>query len=227
MHLVLLIILLLGLVVGPSLWVNAVMERYRLPRERYPMTGGQLARKLLDEAGLHDVRTETTESGDHYDPVGKVLRLSPGNFNERSLTAVTVAAHEVGHALQDAQAFPPLRWRTRLVRWVGPVEKLGAVMLMASPFAGAITRAPALGMLTFLGGLLTLGSAVVVHALTLPAEIDASFVRALPLLERRRILRAEDKGRARRLLTAAALTYVSGALQSLLNIARWWRILRR
>ena len=227
MHFVLLIILLLGLVIGPSLWVNAVMSRYRLPRDRYPQTGGELARELLDAAGLHDVRTETTESGDHYDPVHKVLRLSPANFNERSLTAVTVAAHEVGHALQDAQAFAPLRWRTRLVQWVGPVEKVGAVMLMASPFAGAVTRAPALGLLTFLGGMLTLGSAVVVHALTLPAELDASFVRALPLLERRRILRDEDKGRARRLLTAAALTYVSGALQSLLNIARWWRILRR
>ncbi|MBN1238920.1 MAG: zinc metallopeptidase [Gammaproteobacteria bacterium] len=227
MHLLLLIILLLALVVGPSLWVNAVMSRYRLPRDRYQKTGGELARELLDAAGLHDVRTETTEAGDHYDPVHKVLRLSSANYNERSLTAVTVAAHEVGHALQDAQAFGPLRWRTRLIQWVRPVEKVGAVMLMASPFAGAVARAPALGLLTFLGGILTLGSAVVVHALTLPAEFDASFVRALPLLERRRVLRPEDKGRARRLLTAAALTYVSGALQSLLNVARWWRILRR
>ena len=100
-------------------------------------------------------------------------------------------------------------------------------MLMASPFAGALTRAPSLGLLTFVGGMLTLGSSVVVHALTLPAELDASFVRALPLLEQRRILHRDDKARAHRLLTAAALTYVSGALQSLLNIARWWRILRR
>jgi uncharacterized protein len=227
MHVVVLILLLLAVVVGPAIWVNAVMARYRLPRDRYAKTGGELARELLDALGLRHVRTETTESGDHYDPIEKVLRLSAANFNERSLTAVTVAAHEVGHALQDAQDFGPLRWRTRLVQWVRPVEKVGAVMLMASPFAGALTRTPSLGLLTFLGGMLTLGSAVVVHALTLPAELDASFVRALPLLEQRRILRPGDKGRARRLLAAAALTYVSGALQSLLNIARWWTILRR
>lgn len=227
MHVVLLIVALLALIVGPALWVNAVMARYRLPRDRYPKTGGQLARELLDAHGLHDVRTETTDSGDHYDPIDKVLRLTASNYGERSLTAITVAAHEVGHALQDAQGFGPLRWRTRLVQWVRPVEKVGAVMLMASPFAGAVARAPGLGLLTFVGGVLTLGSAVVVHALTLPAELDASFVRALPLLERQRILRSEDKARARRLLTAAALTYVSGALQSLLNVARWWRILRR
>jgi uncharacterized protein len=227
MHVVVLILVLLAVIVGPAIWVNAVMARYRLPRDRYSKTGGELARELLDALGLHDVRTETTESGDHYDPIDKVLRLTPSNFNERSLTAVTVAAHEVGHALQDAQGFAPLRWRTRLVQWVKPVEKVGAVMLMASPFAGALARAPSLGLLTFVGGMLTLGSAVVVHALTLPAELDASFVRALPLLEKRRVLHPGDKGRARRLLTAAALTYVSGALQSLLNVARWWRILRR
>src|SRR5690606_29338165 len=100
MHLVLLTLLLLALVVGPSMWVKSVMSRYRTPRDRYPKTGGQLARELLDAAGLQHVRTETTESGDHYDPIGKVLRLTPSNFDERSLTAVTIAAHEVGHALQ-------------------------------------------------------------------------------------------------------------------------------
>lgn len=227
MHVVILVLALLALTVGPGLWVNAVMARYRIPANRYPKTGGEIARELLDGLGLQNVRTETTETGDHYDPVAKVLRLTPSNFNERSLTAVAVAAHEVGHALQDSLGFTPLRWRTHLVQWVKPIEKVGAVMLMASPFAGALARAPAIGLLTFLGGLLTLGASVVVHALTLPTELDASFARALPLLEQRRILRAEDHGRARKLLTAAALTYVSAALQSLLNIARWWSILRR
>jgi Zn-dependent membrane protease YugP len=168
-----------------------------------------------------------TEGGDHYDPLEKAVRLSPENFNGRSLTALTIAAHEVGHAIQDADGFMPLRWRTRLVRWVSPIEKVGAGMLMLSPFAGAATRAPAIGLLTFLGGILVLGSGVVVHALTLPTEFDASFRRALPLVKARGLLRTEDLARAHTLLTAAALTYVSGALQSLLNIARWWAILRR
>lgn len=227
MHIVILLFLLIALIVGPGLWVNAVMARYRRPAGRYPSTGAETARALLDGLGLHQVRTETTEHGDHYDPIEKVVRLSPPNYQGRSLTAITVAAHEVGHALQDAYGFAPLKWRTRLVRWVQPIERIGAGLLMFAPFSVALTRAPAVGLLTFLGGILTLGSGVVVHALTLPTEFDASFRRALPLVQQHGILRQDDMGKARRLLTAAALTYVSGALQSLLNIARWWAILRR
>jgi hypothetical protein len=203
------------------------MRRYREPANRYPRTGGQTARHLLDSLGLRGVIAEVTDKGDHYDPLAKAVRLSADNFNGRSLTAITIAAHEVGHALQDARAFAPLRWRTRLVHWVAPIEKLGAGMLMLSPVAGALTRSPSLGLLGLLGGLLTLGTAVAVHFLTLPAELDASFIRALPLLKRHAVLRQEDLPRARRLLTAAAFTYVAVALQSLLNIARWWAILRR
>jgi Zn-dependent membrane protease YugP len=173
------------------------------------------------------VGTEPTEQGDHYDPILKVVRLSKTNFHGRSLTALTVAAHEVGHAMQDAEGFAPLRWRTRLVGWAEPAQKVGAALVMIAPIAALLTRAPLVGLLTVLGGLLALGSGVVVHAVTLPTELDASFQRALPLVERRRLLRREDVPHAETLLRAAALTYVSSALQSLLNIARWWAILRR
>lgn len=227
MHFVLLGLILVALIVGPGLWVKAVMARYRVPEKRYTQTGGDFARRLLDELELGHVRTETTDSGDHYDPIDKVLRLSEQNFNGRSLTALTVAAHEVGHAMQDADGYGPLRLRTRLVRWVQPVERIGAGMLMLAPFTVALTRAPMIALLTFAGGMLTLGAGVAVHLLTLPTELDASFGRALPLVRKRGLLRTEDMGRARKLLTAAALTYVAGALQSLLNIARWWAILRR
>lgn len=227
MHYVLLIVIFIALIIGPGVWVSAVMKRYHLPKNRYHKTGGQVARELLDGLSLDHVRTEVTERGDHYDPMEKAVRLSPANFDGRSLTALTVAAHEVGHAIQDADGFKPLRWRTRLVKWVGPVEKVGAGLLMLAPFTIALTRIPMIGLVTLFGGMLVLGSGVAVHALTLPAEFDASFGRALPLVKLRRVLRDEDMPRARRLLLAAALTYVSGALQSLLNIARWWAILRR
>ena len=227
MHLVVLGLLALLVIVGPGLWVTSVMKRYHHPPNRYSKTGGETARELLDAVALPDVRTEPTEGGDHYDPIEKVVRLSKGNFHGRSLTAVTVAAHEVGHAIQDADGFAPLRWRTHLVSWVGPIEKVGAGALLAAPFAAAVLRAPRLGALAFLGGMVVLTTGVVVHALTLPTEIDASFRRALPLVEARGLLREEDLPRARKLLAAASLTYVSGALQSLLNIARWWAILRR
>ena len=156
-----------------------------------------------------------------------MVRLTAQNLDGRSLTAVTIAAHEVGHALQDAQGFAPLKLRTRLVKWVSPVEKTGAALLMATPLIIGLTRLPAAGLLMFLGGLLTLGSATVIHILTLPTEFDASFGRALPMLAEQKILRPADEPHARRLLRAAALTYVSASLMSLLNIARWWAILRR
>ena len=143
------------------------------------------------------------------------------------MTATTIAAHEVGHALQDAEGYPPLKWRTRLVQWVGPVEKVGAMLLMATPLIVGVTRAPLAGVLMLFGGFLSLGSAVVIHLLTLPTELDASFGRALPLMERQGVLYQADERHARTLLKAAAMTYVSASLMSLLNVARWWAILRR
>ena len=227
MPFLILILALLVLTIGPSLWVQAVIRRYREPANRYPRTGGQTARQLLDTLGLRNVITEVTEAGDHYDPLTKTVRLTADNFNGRSLTAVTIAAHEVGHALQDARGFGPLRLRTHLVHWVAPIEKIGAGMLMLTPIAGALTRSPYLALIGLAGGVLTLGAGVVVHFLTLPTELDASFMRALPLMKQHGIVRPDDLPRARRLLTAAAFTYVAVALQSLLNIARWWAILRR
>jgi Zn-dependent membrane protease YugP len=129
--------------------------------------------------------------------------------------------------LQDAEEFAPLMWRTRLVKWVSPVEKTGAVLMMATPLIIGLTRLPVAGLLMVVGGLLTLGSAVVIHLLTLPTEFDASFGRAMPLLKEQDVLYPSDERHARRLLRAAALTYVSASLMSLLNIARWWAILRR
>ena len=98
---------------------------------------------------------------------------------------------------------------------------------MISPFGAMFTHSRVLGILTFLVGMATLASGVLVHFVTLPTELDASFRRALPLVQQRGVLLKEDLPRARKLLTAAALTYVAVALQSLLNIARWWAILRR
>lgn len=227
MAIVLVILAVLALFVLPSFWVNSVIRRYRSPPDRYPRTGGQTARELLDSLGLKHVTTEITDKGDHYDPRDKAVRLAADNFNGRSLTALTIAAHEVGHAMQDARAFAPLRWRTQLVQLVAPLERLGAAMLMLAPFAAAFARAPRIGLLGAIAGAVTLCLGIVVHMLTLPTELDASFGRALPLLKQRKLLRAEDMPKARMLLTAAAFTYVAVAAQSLLNIARWWAILRR
>ena len=227
MHLLLPLIFVFALVFGPGWWVRNVMSRYNSPEDRYDGTGGELARHLLDSLDLQNVKVEESPAGDHYDPRDKVVRLSPANLKGRSLTAVTVAAHEVGHALQDASGYAPLKIRGQLVMLTQPVQRLGAGILMASPFVGMLTRAPLVSLLMILGGLMSLGTTTLVHLITLPTEMDASFNRALPMLEKRGILKPGDLPHARRLLRAAALTYLSASLASLLNIARWWALLRR
>ena len=220
-------LLILALVFGPGLWVKRVLSRYSKPDNRYSGSGADLARYLLDKNSLQHVKVEKTEIGDHYDPTEKAVRLSEDKFDGHSLTAITVAAHEVGHAIQDKAGYAPLRVRGVLVRGVQKIERLGAAILLVAPFIGIITRVPGLGMIMFAGGLLTLASSSLVHLVTLPTEFDASFGRALPMLEKYRILKDVDASHARKILKAAAFTYVSASLMSLLNIARWIAILRR
>lgn len=222
-----LMIAIIVLILGPSYWVKHTLEKYSHPADRYPGTGSELARILLDWANLQAVRVEVTEHGDHYDPIEKAVRLTADKFNGKSLTAITVAAHEVGHAIQDRDGYLPLRLRTRLIQITAPAEKLGAAILMLAPVITVITKAPTAGILFLLGGLLTLGTATVVHLVTLPMELHASFARALPMLEQGKYLIQEDQPHARSILRAAAWTYVSASLMTLLNIGRWWAILRR
>jgi Zn-dependent membrane protease YugP len=227
MFVIFLILIVLAAVFLPGLWVRRVMDRYSQPQDRYSGTGAELARHLLDENALQSVKVEMTPHGDHYDPESKTVRLTENNFNHGSLTAITVAAHEVGHAVQDRDAYKPLRLRSHLVRASQKIERLGAGILLISPFIGALTRVPSLGIVMFVAGFLTLATSTMVHFATLPTEFNASFMRALPMLNRHDILIKADRPHARRLLTAAALTYVAASLMSLLNIARWWAILRR
>jgi Zn-dependent membrane protease YugP len=227
MHILFFLVIVLIVLLAPGIWVQKVIKRYREPSDRYNESGAQLARRLLDAYGMPEVKVERTEQGDHYDPIAKAVRLSLPHHDGHSLAAQVIAAHEAGHALQDATAYPPLLHRTQWVRWVGPVEKIGAGLLMATPLIVGITRLPWAGALMLLGGVLTLGSAVLIHLLTLPTEFDASFKRALPMLDEQAVLFEGDEVHARKLLQAAAMTYVSASLMSLLNIARWWAILRR
>ncbi len=227
MTIIVVIVLVVGIVFLPGIWVKRIMGRYSQPPDRYSGSGAQLARHLLDKNELQHIKVEATEDGDHYHPIEKAVRLSQANFDGHSLTAITIAAHEVGHAIQDKLAYTPLRLRTQLVRISAPIQRIGAGLLMVSPFIGAITRVPQLGILMFAGGFLTLATSTLIHFVTLPTEFDASFARALPMLDRHNILKEADRPHAHKLLTAAALTYAAASLMSLLNIARWWAILRR
>ncbi len=225
-YLVLLVLVLLA-VFGPQLWAKHVLATHSRPRDDLAGTGSELARHLLDGLQLTDVGVEATDRGDHYDPLAKAVRLSRANAERKSLTALVVASHEVGHAIQDATGYEPFRARTRLVIGAQVVQKIGAVLIMVMPVIAILSRSPRLGLLMLLLGLASLGTSFAVHLVTLPVEWDASFRRALPLLAANRLIPAGDQGAARRILTACALTYAAASLASLLNIWRWIAILRR
>jgi uncharacterized protein len=210
----------------PSWWAGAVLRRHSTEREDYPGTGGEFARHLLDRFGMAHVSVEATDGGDHYDPLAKAVRLSPQYLNGRSLTAVTVAAHEVGHAIQDHRGYAPLAWRTRLVSVAGTAEKLGAALMMFAPVLLLATRRPAGGLIMVLAGALSFGAAALVHLVTLPVELDASYRRAMPILASGYLPKG-DLAPARRILTACAFTYVAASLASMLNLWRWLAILKR
>lgn len=226
--LIALLVVIVGIVIfGPQLWTRRVFAQYSGPRPDYPGTGGELARHLLDQLDMKQIKVETTEKGDHYDPDTKTVRLSHDHFGGKSLTAVTVAAHEVGHAMQDHMGYQPLGERARLVRFARGAEKLGAVVMMGIPIATALARTPTAGVLVLVAGMATMGIATLVHLITLPVEWDASFRRALPVLQQGNYLPPADMQGARRILIAAALTYVAASLASLLNLWRWIAFLRR
>ena len=223
-----LLLIIFGLVIfGPQLWTRRVFAQHSAPRSDYPGTGGELARHLLDRLDMKHIKVETTELGDHYDPETKTVRLTSDKFSGKSLTAVTVAAHEVGHAIQDHMGYQPLTERTRLVRVARGAEKVGGIVMMGIPIAAALARTPVAGLVVLVAGMATMGIATLVHLVTLPVEWDASFRRALPMLQQGNYLSPEDEQGARRILTAAALTYVAASLASLLNLWRWIAFLRR
>ncbi|MBI2969407.1 MAG: zinc metallopeptidase [Gammaproteobacteria bacterium] len=221
-------LLLLALIFGPQLWTRHVLEKYSAAIEDMPGTGGELAAHLIDRLGLTGAAVEATEAGnDHYDPEERRVRLSPRHHDGKSLTAVVVAAHEVGHALQHKLEYPPLFLRWRLTKLIKAAEKLASLLLIAFPFVTALTRMPAVGGMMFLAGAATLLLPVILHLITLPVEWDASFRRALPILVEGRYIPASAVPAARRILTAAALTYVAASLASILNFYRWVVFLRR
>ena len=219
------VVVIVVCIYAPSLWARHVLDRYDRD-EYFSGNGYDLARLLLDEAGMAHVPVEQTAVGDHYDPLARTVRLNPRYCGRRSLTAVVVAAHEVGHAIQDATGYPLLALRTRLVLLAQTVERIGVGIIMAAPLITALIRVPAPGALMLAGGLLGLVTPLVVHVITLPVEWDASFSRAIPFLVKGTYIPEEDQGPARTILTACALTYVATSLAGLLNVWRWLRILR-
>jgi hypothetical protein len=224
---VIVIVAVLALIYGPQLWVQWVLNRYNQRAEdNFPGTGGELARHLLDRYDLQEIKVEVTDSGDHYDPLERAVRLTRDKHDGKTLTAITVAAHECGHAFQHAAGEPMFVMRTRLARVSIIAQRVGSFLLFAAPFSVLITRLPSAAVFNITGAFLIMGFAILMHLLTLPVEIDASFKKALPLLDSG-YLSKKQMPAARSILRAAAFTYVAASLATLLNFWRWLAVLRR
>ncbi len=225
---VLVLLLLLIIVFLPQFWVQRVIKQYSQTIDELPGTGGELAQHLINRFQLADVSVEQTDNGnDHYDPVSKTIRLSESNYTGKSLTAVTIATHEFGHALQHHTNYSPLLLRTALAKKAIIAEKIASLILVSLPFTLILVKLPAVSLILLLAGLTIMCLPVLLHIFTLPVEFDASFNRALPILSEGNYIPYSAMPIARKILSAAALTYVSASLASLLNFYRWLAILRR
>ena len=220
-------LIVLALIFGPSLWVKLVMKKYSAEKPEMPGTGAELANHLIKRFSLKDVKVEVTELGDHYDPIEKKVRLLREHYESKSLTAVAIAAHEVGHAIQDHQGDKRLATRTKMIPVVDKVARWSVAIIYLSPVIGIITRHPMPFSLLLLLGLSGFIARMMVHAVTLPIEYDASFSKALPLLREGNYVSQSDEKAVSLILKAAALTYVSAALADILNIGRWIVLLLR
>jgi len=223
----LILIVVLFLIFWPQYWVKSVLSRYnQQPEKNFPGTGGEFARHLLDRFELSHIKVEPTELGDHYDPESQSVRLTRDKFEAKTLTAITVAAHECGHALQHAANEPLFHWRSRLAYSSVWATRLGSFLLFTAPVLVLVTRAPSIALINFTGAFLIMGFGIAVQLITLPVELDASFNKAMPLLKSG-YLEPQQLPAANKILKAAAWTYVAGALASLLNFWRWMTIFRR
>jgi Zn-dependent membrane protease YugP len=220
MHPALILVSAAALILGPGLWVKRVLEQHNREEEDFPATGGDAARQLLDRHQLQSVKVQCTDIGDHYDPDAKAVRLTRDKFERKTLTALTTAAHEVGHALQHASHYPPFLWRTRLVQVARVTGELGAVILISVPTAALMSRRPVSPVIVGSTVFAMLGAGLAAQLAALPTEVDASFRKALPMLQDGYI-HSEQVKDAKSILVACSLTYVAASFASVLSIWPW------
>lgn len=190
--------------------VKSAFSRYSREGIRSRLTGAEVARRVLDFNGLYQVRVEPVQGflSDHYDPGAKVLRLSPDVYTGRSMAAAGVAAHEAGHAMQDAQGYLALKFRTAMVPTVQIGSWLGPII-----FILGFLMAPMMGTGLAWVGVLLFAASALFALVTLPVEYDAS-ARAKKALVAQGIVWDQEMTGVNRVLDAAALTYLAGAIQA-------------
>jgi uncharacterized protein len=213
-----LLVMIVGALISgaAALWVRSAYSKYSKQASASGLTGAQTARAILDQNGLTNVRVEPVAGTltDHYDPRSKVVRLSENNFRGNSIAGVSVAAHEVGHAIQDASGYLPMKLRAGLFPIVSFAGQLWFPLFFLAIILGVGT---ATGQLLIQLAVIAFAGILLFHVVTLPVEINAS-TRAYGLLTRYGILSRGEADGTKRVLSAAAFTYIAAALTSLLTL---------
>lgn len=199
---------------GASAHVNSSMNKYKSVYNGTGITGADCARRILNNEGLYNVQIEclNKSEGDHYDPRTNTVRLSHDNYHYASITAVSVAAHECGHAIQHAKGYGPLKFRTALVPVVNIGSRLGMPMILLGILLSWNQILIQIGIWAF-------ALSVLFQLVTLPVEFNASS-RAVEKLEQYGILSASENTGSRKVLRAAAYTYVAAAASTILQLLR-------
>lgn len=197
-----------------SAHVNRVMKKYAGAANSTGITGAEAARRILNNEGLYNVQIECLQGGegDHYDPRTNTVRLSYGNYNRATVTAVGVAAHECGHAIQHAKGYSPLNFRTALVPVVNIGSKIGIPLILIGVVLSWNQVLIRIGIWAF-------SLSVLFQLVTLPVEFNAS-ARAIAKIDQYGLMSAEENQGCRRVLRAAAMTYVAAAASSALQLLR-------
>ncbi len=214
-----LFILSILIVLGAQYYINRSFKEYRTTSNLNNVTGFEVARKMLDHNNLQKVHIVEVKQqlSDHYDPTRKVVRLSTPIFHEKSIAAAAIAAHEVGHAIQDKENYVFLRIRAALVPVVNLISYLGYFAIIIGIFAGAFDF--------LMIGIYILIATLIFQLVTLPVEIDASR-RANEQLLKLDLIQKVEKEKTKAMLNAAALTYVAALISTILTILRLWLMSR-
>jgi Zn-dependent membrane protease YugP len=211
----------------PQMWIRKVMREHSQDLPGIEGTGGELAKHLIERFNLSGIGVEVTEeNGDHFDPTDKMVRLSPTNYNGRSLKAIAVATHEVGHAIQFSRKEEVFKLREKYIPQAIKLRQYGIYVLWASPVVAIFLRTPIAMALPIIISVVMQLIAALTYLIVLPEEWDASFGKALPILEEGYVTQ-EQMPAVRKILTAAAFTYFAAALSSMLNIGYLMLLLRR
>ena len=199
------------------MWVTYILKKNNETLPDMPFTGEELGLKILKENKLENVLIEPIKQVDHYSPLEKKVRISSDKLHKKSITSIAVVAHEIGHAIQDKENYKPLLLRQKLIEKTIIFQKVGSFLLIIGlPSIFAITKNP---LITFLAAIIIMGclsTNLLIHLITLPVEFDASFKRALPILQK--YVPKENMRQCRSVLRAAAFTYLAQSIVSIFRL---------